>query len=161
MPKISVRPLTPGDQGWARRLLVERWGSVEMVSRGRRRRADRLPGFVAVCHGRRLGLATYHVSGAACELVTLDSLESNIGAGTALVLAVLQAAKSAGCQRVWLITTNDNLPALRFYQKRGFTLVAVHADALEASRRLKPEIPRTGLDGVPLRDEIELQYLLK
>jgi hypothetical protein len=50
--------------------------------------------------------------------------------------------------------------ALRFYQKRGFVLVAVHRNALEQSRKLKPEIPLIGDDEIPLRDEIELEMML-
>jgi len=59
------------------------------------------------------------------------------------------------------MTTNDNTAALRFYQKWGFLLVAVHRNAVEQARKLKPEIPLTGIDGIPLRDEIELEVLLK
>jgi hypothetical protein len=59
-----------------------------------------------------------------------------------------------------LVTTNDNLNALRFYQKRGFVLVAVHRNALEVSRKLKPEIPLVGMDSIPLRDEIELEMMV-
>ena len=65
-----------------------------------------------------------------------------------------------GCRRVWLVTSNDNLPALRFYQRRGYELVAVHRRSLEEARRLKPEIPSTGLYGIPLRDEIELEIMV-
>ena len=49
---------------------------------------------------------------------------------------------------------------MRFYQKRGFVLVAVHRNALAESRRLKPEIPLIGIDDIPLRDEIELEMEL-
>ncbi|HEX7715028.1 MAG TPA: GNAT family N-acetyltransferase, partial [Bacillota bacterium] len=65
------------------------------------------------------------------------------------------------CQRLWLITTNDNLAAIRFYQLRGFVLVALHRDAIAQSRKLKPEIPLRGIDGIPIRDEIELEVVLK
>jgi hypothetical protein len=65
----------------------------------------------------------------------------------------------ANCTR--FATTNDNLNALRFYQKRGFVLVSVHRNAVIKSRQLKPEIPLTGNDGIPLRDEIELEMLLE
>jgi RimJ/RimL family protein N-acetyltransferase len=78
----------------------------------------------------------------------------------ALIEAVKNTARAAKCKRLWLITTNDNLNALRFYQKRGFVLVAVHRNALEISRQLKPEIPLFGADGIPLRDEIELEMIL-
>ena len=77
-----------------------------------------------------------------------------------LINAVREAALSAACHRVWLITTNDNIQALRFYQRRGFELVAVHRDAIKESRKLKPEIPEVGMHGIPLRDEIELELKL-
>ncbi len=107
-----------------------------------------------------MGLVTYRIEGQACEVVTLDSLEANIGIGTALVEAVREAATQAGCTRLWLITTNDNMDALRFYQKRGLRLVAVHRDAVTEARRSKPQIPWIGNDGIPLRDEIELELML-
>ena len=75
--------------------------------------------------------------------------------------AVTQVAREAGCKRLWLITTNDNLHALRFYQKRGFRLVAVHRSAVDAARQLKPRISLIGNDQIPLPDEIELEMLLE
>jgi ribosomal protein S18 acetylase RimI-like enzyme len=83
-----------------------------------------------------------------------------IGVGTALIAAVRTIAVRSKCRRVWVITTNDNLHALRFYQRKGFSLVALHPKALDQSRKLKPEIPLIGLDGIPLRDELELEMLL-
>ena len=80
------------------------------------------------------------------------------GAGTALIQAVAQLARRQGCTRLWVITTNDNVDALRFYQRRGFCLVRVHRGAVDRSRAcLKPEIPPVGAYGIPLRDEIELE----
>jgi ribosomal protein S18 acetylase RimI-like enzyme len=73
---------------------------------------------------------------------------------------VRKAAAASGCKRLWLITTNDNQAAVEFYQNRGFEVVAVHKDALDETRRLKPELPETGIDGIPLKDEIELQLSL-
>jgi DNA-3-methyladenine glycosylase I len=105
-------------------------------------------------------LVTYRIEGEACEIVSLDSTIETIGIGSALIQAVRDTAASAGCKRLWLVTTNDNMAALRFYQKRGFVLVAVHRNALDESRRLKPEIPLVGIDGIPLRDEIELELSL-
>jgi RimJ/RimL family protein N-acetyltransferase len=105
-------------------------------------------------------LVTYRIVAKECEIVTLDSLQTGMGIGTALLDAVEQAAQQARCRRIWLITTNDNLTALRFYQKRGFSLVAVHRGAVEQARRLKPEIPACGQYGIPIQDEIELELLL-
>ena len=130
------------------------------MTRGQVHQADRLPGFVAELDGRPAGLLTYHLGERECEVVSLDSLRERMGVATALLNAVRDMARNAGCRRLWLITTNDNVSALRFYQKRGWRLVALHRDAVTAARRLKPEIPQAGRDGIPLRDELELELLL-
>jgi len=88
--------------------------------------------------------------------VTIDSLVEGQGVGTALIAAVAEAARASGCLRLWLVTTNDNVDALRFYQKRGFRLAALYPDAIAESRKLKPKIPPIGAHGIPIRDEIEL-----
>jgi GNAT superfamily N-acetyltransferase len=137
--------------------LNERWASPEVVTRGRLHRADRLPGFIALEGQRPVGLVTYSIENHDCENVTIDALEPRKGVGSALVRAVLETARAAGCRRVWLITTNDNTGALIFYQKVGFDLVALHRGAVERSRELKPVIPEVGCHGIPIRDEIELE----
>jgi GNAT superfamily N-acetyltransferase len=103
------------------------------------------------------GVLTYIVDGAACEILTLHAEPRGQGTGSALLEAVERIAREAGCTRLWLITTNDNLDALRFYQRRGFRLAHVHVGAVDDARsRLKPEIPEVGDHGIPLRDELEL-----
>src|SRR4029078_12442680 len=99
----------------------------------------------------------YRIAGGAWEVVTINAFLRGAGAGTALMEAVAAAARDAGCRRVWLITTNDNLRALLFVQRRRFRLAALHRDPLARSRDLKPSIPEIGLDGIPLRDELELE----
>jgi GNAT superfamily N-acetyltransferase len=109
--------------------------------------------------GRLLGVLTYVVDRdrAWCEVLTLHSAEQWRGVGTALLRLAEQVAAEEGCRRLWLITTNDNVDALRFYQRRGFRLAALHRGAVDDSRaRLKPEIPTVGNHGIPLRDELEL-----
>ena len=140
--------------------MQEWWAGPVIVTQGKVHRADALPGFAAVEDGKRVGLITYRIDGKECEIVTMNSLAEGKGAGTALLEAVKVAAARAGCWRLWLITTNDNTRALRFYQKHGFSLVAVHRNAIDISRQLKPEIPLTGNDGIPIKDEIEMELLL-
>jgi len=130
------------------------------VTRGKIHEIKQLPGFIAHNSSDRLGLLTYLISNGDIEIVTLDSLVENIGVGTALISQARSLAEQVACLRIWLITTNDNMPALHFYQKKGFHLVAVHQNALDYSRTLKPEIPLIGLEGIPLRDEIELEIIL-
>jgi ribosomal protein S18 acetylase RimI-like enzyme len=105
-------------------------------------------------------LVTYLIRGRDCEIVTLNSLQQGIGIGSALVDTVRQLAIAQGCRRLWLITTNDNLPALGFYQKKGFHLVRVYPGMVDASRKVKPQIPLLGMNGIPIRDEIELELRL-
>jgi GNAT superfamily N-acetyltransferase len=156
----AIRDFEDRDREWARALLTERWGSARVVSRATLHRADRLPGFVAELGGDRKGLITYRIADDACEIVTLDSVDERRGIGTALLDAVRELVRSRGCRRLWLITTNDNVHAQEFYQKRGFEIVAIHENAVVESRKMKPEIPEKGFDGIPVRDEIELELKL-
>lgn len=157
---IRVRPRAAEDDDWIAGITLERWGADNVVGHGTVYRPATLPGMVATIDDERVGLLTYTIEGDACEVVTIDSLQEGIGVGTALIDAVTATARDAGCRRLWLITTNDNLTALGFYQKRGFHLVAVHRHAVDASRQLKPEIPQIGQRGIPIRDEIELEMPL-
>ena len=164
--EFGIRPIFASDKAWVEDTLNEHWGSTRMVSRGVLHDITAQDGFIATREGsgERIGLATYAIRGAIqggeCEMTLLQSLAEGIGVGAALTLAVRDAAIAAGCGRLWLITTNDNSHALRFYQRRGFTIAAIHINALEQARKLKPGIPLTGADGIPLRDEIELEMRL-
>ena len=155
-----MRPLTTEDSEWVRQFIIEHWGDTFVVAHGKVYHPQTLPGFVAILKGNRVGLLTYSLEDENCEIVTIDSTKPGIGIGMLLIKAVAQAAREAGCKRLWLITTNDNLHALRFYQKRGFTLVTVHRNAVDVTRQLKPRIPLIGNDRIPLHDEIELEMML-
>ena len=159
--RILTVPITDRDREWLRNYLQERWGSSQVVSRGIVYQADTLPGFIAKWKGEPAGLLTYHIEGDACEIVSLNSDIEGVGIGTALLEAAKKQAASQGCRRLWLITTNDNVEAIRFYQKQGYELVAVHRNAIEQSRKLKPSIPAIGLHGIPIRDEIEFEMHLE
>lgn len=160
MDSISIRPMTKEDRNWVAQFLDENWGSTRIVSRGQVYLAHLLPGFIAEKEGERVGLITFRIDEVSCEIVTINSTLANQGIGTALIDAVKQVVLEEGVKRIWLIITNDNLSALRFYQKRGFVLAALYPRALDLSRKLKPEIPLFGYEGIPLRDEIELELLL-
>jgi GNAT superfamily N-acetyltransferase len=156
-----VRPLDGDERPWLRRWLAEAWGGPQVVSRGRSHDAGALPALVCVePSGEVVGVATYDVRGGQCELVTLDALVRGRGVGSLLLRAVADEARRQRCRRLWLITTNDNLRALRFYQRRGLRLAAVHAGAVDDSRRLKPGIALVGDDGIPIHDELELELPL-
>ncbi|MFA5309966.1 MAG: GNAT family N-acetyltransferase [Dehalococcoidales bacterium] len=157
MELFQIRPVGKADKARVAGILKEWWAGPVIVTRGKVHRTDELDGFVAVYEGDLAGLVTYAIGGKECEITSMNSLTEGKGIGTALVNAVKQKAGASGCKRLWLITTNDNTAALRFWQRRGFRLAAIYPNAIEKSRKLKPEIPQIGDDGIPIRDEIELE----
>lgn len=157
---IHFEMLTDRDRSWVRERTELLFGGEVVVTRGNVHDPASLPGFVAWRGEDPCGIATYRIEGGECELVTLDVLLPGRGIGTGLLAEVERAAREAGVKRLWLVTTNDNLEALRFYQLRGLRLVAVHRDAVEESRRLRPGIPRAGRNRIPIRDEIEMEKSL-
>jgi ribosomal protein S18 acetylase RimI-like enzyme len=154
---FDIRRIQEKDSDWIIALTEKEWGAQRVVTRGIVHDVSMLDGFVAVRGEERIGLITFHIDRNECEIVTLNSLSGGEGVASSLIVKVKEVATKLECKRLWLITTNDNTAALRFYQKRGFSLVVIYRGALEQSRRLKPEIPMVGIDGIPLRDEIELE----
>jgi len=159
---IDVRPLTDEDRPWAVEIETESWGEPVVARLGEIVDPTQLPGFVAFLGGRRAGLVSYAVRGHECEVVTIRSLREGRGIGRALLDAVRDAAIEAGCQRLWLITTNNNLRALELYQRWGMDIVAFHRNAVSDARsRLKPSIPERDEKGIPIAHELELELHLE
>jgi ribosomal protein S18 acetylase RimI-like enzyme len=155
---VQVREVRDDERAWLRATIEERWGDEIAVGRGRVWTPHELPAMVAVDDsGERVGVATYVVEGAVAELVSIDALRTGAGVGRALLDAVAATARAAGAEQLLVMTTNDNLAALRFYQRNGFRLAELRPGAVDEARAtLKPAIPETGNDGIPLRDEIDL-----
>ena len=157
---FRIREIRQSDKPWILEYIKNYWGSNIIVSRRKRYSIEELYGFIAVHDNEYVGLVTLKVDNQACQIITMDAIIENIGIGTSLLEQVIEYAIEQECRKVWLITTNDNTPALRFYQTRGFRLKAVYCNEIEFSRKLKPEIPIYGIDSIPIRDEIELEYTL-
>lgn len=158
---LVIRRLSPDDLPRLRQFWIEHWDGDEMVSRGNVYRPEQLDGFVIEEENEWLGLVTFIFASDECEVTSLNSLREHQGIGTSLVNAVMDEARKQNCRRIFFITTNDNLNALGFYQKRGFELVAVYRGAVNESRKIKPGIPLIGYNNIPLRDEIELEIKLQ
>ena len=120
-------------------------------------RPEQLDGFVLEEKNEWIGLITFFIKDDECEITSLDSLREGQGIGSKLIDKAMEEAHTQNCKRLFLITTNDNLYALGFYQKRGFEIVTVYRGAINESRKRKPSIPLVGMNGIPLRDEIELE----
>jgi GNAT superfamily N-acetyltransferase len=157
---MSLRQLTIDDLPRLRQFWIEHWGSEEMVSRGKVYRPQQLEGIVLDEDDEWLGLLTFFINDDECEVTSIDSLREGQGIGTMLLNRAVEVARARDCKRIFLITTNDNLNALGFYQKRGFELVRIYRGALNESRKIKPSIPQIGMNNIPLRDEIEVEMIL-
>jgi GNAT superfamily N-acetyltransferase len=160
--RVLVRTSEPADRAIVEAFLDEH-ATAGVARLGELVDARKHPALIAEDEaGVLAGVLTYVLEGDGCEILTLHAAEQWRGAGTALIEEIERIALDAGCRRVSLITTNDNIDGLRFYQRRGFRLTALHASAVDRSREsLKPEIPEIGEHGIPIRDELELQKLLQ
>jgi GNAT superfamily N-acetyltransferase len=149
-----------GDRPWVVRRLEDVFGDTTVARKGVSIDASVLPGFVATEDGRPVGFLTYEAAQGECEVVAIISVEEGRGIGRALMDAARDHALAAGYRRLWLITTNDNTRALRFYQRWGMNLCAFYHHGARRSRRAKPSLPEQGADGIPLEHELELELLL-
>jgi GNAT superfamily N-acetyltransferase len=155
-----IMEITSEYRGQVNQILKSEWDCPPSISRGRALDTTVLPGFIFITDKTIDGVVTYHIEESECEIVTLNSFKENKGIGTALIAAVLLIAEERQCSRVWLITTNDDINAIRFYQKKGFCLVAAHINAINISRKMKPTIPLIGMHGIPIQHELEFERLL-
>ena len=151
---MNVRRLADGDRPWLRRMLRDGWGGESMAGHGERFFPAEHDGFVA---DDRAGVVTFRTVEGACEITMIESYDPGRGVGSALMEAVVGEARAAGCSRVWLVTTNDNEHARRWYLARGFVVTDVRPGAVDEARwTLKPSIPERGAGGVRISDEIEM-----
>ncbi len=154
---FSVRPATEADWEWICERLDAQWGGTVMVVHSEAIALTLLPAIVA---GKGRGFVVYRYRGLSAEIVAMDVTEPCLGIGTALLHGLGEMLRPLGVQDLWVTTTNDNLDALRFYQRRGFRVEFVHRDAVARARLLKPQIPTVGYYGIPVCDEIDLRAAL-
>ncbi|WP_042474951.1 GNAT family N-acetyltransferase [Bacillus ndiopicus] len=134
----------------------ENWGSSEMIISSGTYVCSELDGFIFEEKNRILGLVTYVIHKHEVEVISLDSIAEGKGIGSLLMKEVEKLAQQKAISTISLVTTNDNLNALRFYQKRGYKIEAVFPNAVEKAREIKCTIPMIGNDGIPITDEIRL-----
>ena len=155
---MDVRPLREADRERARAWLRDHWAE-SMAANGELFYPAEHDGFIA---GDWDGLITYRLGDGRCEVTLVMAVREGEGIGSALLDATVVKARAEGCTEVWLISTNDNLHALEWYRRKGFTVSEVREGAVDRSREtLKPSIPTHNPDnGLPIRDEIELSLAL-
>jgi len=156
---VDLLPAGPDDRP-ALEAALRGWNALRVARRGEIVDSLAHPAVLAWSEGELAGAATYVLGTDACELLTLHAATRLGGVGTALLGAVQQIAREAGCRRLWVVTTNDNTRAFAFYQRWGLDLRRVIRDGVDASRRVKPSIPSVGSTGIPIRHELEFEAII-
>lgn len=156
--------IIPVDSEWRAeidRLIEREWAGPMVATNGVLHNTSQAEGFVFLSSGQLAGYLLYCLEKGECEVLVLHSLAENRGVGSALLRSAVQKAKQGGCGRLWLVTTNDNVRAVRFYQRFGMELKAVRIGAMDQARAsLKPSIPLIGSDGIPIKHEFEFEMIL-
>jgi N-acetylglutamate synthase-like GNAT family acetyltransferase len=161
MNEIKIRLTTPSDKDRISELMEKYWGGEPLVIRAKNYYPSRLDGILALRGEEIIGFLFFDIQDSACEIIVFEVFDKTKGLGTTILEKLKDLAKHKGCKRIFLMTTNDNLDALRFYQRRGFHICAVHIDSVKESRKMKPGIPMNGEYGIPIRDEIDLELLFQ
>lgn len=157
---MSIKAITIHNRDRMIQFFEEHWWSSQMIISSGIYNCDQLDGYIYEEAEEILGLLTYVFHEEALEVISLDSVQEGQGIGSKLMQAVELLAKQKGLLKITLLTTNDNLNALKFYQKRGYRIVKVIPDAVTKARAIKPSIPLIGDKGIPLHDELQLEKLL-
>jgi ribosomal protein S18 acetylase RimI-like enzyme len=141
--------------------IIKEWGSDIIVSRGNIYKAEDLDGILVYENKKIIGLGLYCIKNNECEIVLLETFVQNKGIGTKIIEKIKEIAKENNCKRIWLVTTNSNINAIKFYQKRGFNISNIYIKAMDKAREIKPEIPKINDEnGIEIRDEIEFEILI-
>lgn len=141
--------------------IERRWHGKLVMSHGESFYPHEEQGFIERRDDQIVGVLTYHVSDGAMEILTLNSTLEGKGIGSALILCTIEKARSVGCHRIWLTTTNDRLRAIGFYQRIGFRMVAINLGAVDEARKTKQRIPDVGERGIPIHDEIVMELTIE
>ena len=154
-------PMTDADRVDVAAFIQRHWGSPVIMSRGKTYHPHLEQGLIERQDDQIVGLITYHMDEDGMEVLTLNSTLEGRRIGTSLMLATIDEARTRGARRVWLTTTNDNMRGVGFYQRLGFRLVQVNVGAVDEARKIKPQIPEVGRDGIPIHDELVLELRLQ
>ena len=157
---MSIKEITIENREKVVLFFKENWGSTEMVVSTGVYQCDQLDGFIFEDNNQIVGLVTYVLKDNEIEVISLDSLQEGKGIGSSLMEKVEYIAMQKKLHVVSLVTTNDNLNALRFYQKRNYRITSIIPNGVNKARNLKPSIPLIGHDGIPLNDELVLKKIL-
>ena len=155
LPPVFVREATNVDRAAARVLFERDFGRTKIVAFGEVMDIDQMPALVALMTDEPAGALAYRTHGDALHIVALatDPMWQRSGVGGQLVAEAEILARRLALTRLVVATTNDNLPALYFYQRRGYRLtdLVVSSVITHSGRQV------LGFGGIPVRDEVRLE----
>ena len=154
---FNIQPLSLLHQKQLEDFITHAWGSSEMVISTGIYNLVELEGYVAWSSiGEIIGVVTFKRLDGLIEIISLDSVLENQGIGTRLIMMIELMAVENQIPLIKVITTNDNMGALSFYQRKGYRIKEIIEGAVDRARRVKPEIPLIGERGIPINDELVL-----
>jgi N-acetylglutamate synthase-like GNAT family acetyltransferase len=159
--ELIIREISTNEIPLIQEFIAQYWGGEPLVIRGKKYYIQSLHGILALSNEKIIGFLMYEIQNQACEIIVFEVFDKFKGIGTQMLDKLKSIAQSKNCKKLCLMTTNDNLDALRFYQRRGFHISGIHLDSVKISREIKPAIGLTGDLGIPLRDEIDLEMPLE
>ncbi len=158
--ELIFRETDSSDSEIIKELMKKHWGGEPLVIRGKKYFPSSLDGIMVLKNQQVIGFLFYEVQNKICEIIVFEVFDKFNGIGTKILDQLKEMARSKNCEKVYVMTTNDSLDALRFYQRRGFHICGIHIDSVKVSRKIKPSISEAGEYGIPLRDEIDLEFKL-
>ena len=157
---LKIESIVENDKADIEEMISHFWGDATIVVHSDIFHPTELAGLKAKIGTSIVGFLHYLIMGEECEIITLASFEQGQGIGSALLAKIEQIARAKQCHKLILTTTNDNLYALGFYQRRGFYLTELKPGQVDISREIKPTIPLVGENNIPLRDELQLEKMI-
>jgi len=159
LPPVFVRESTDADRPAVRALFESDFGRTKIVAFGEVMDIDQLPVLVALVTQDLAGALAYRSFGDALHLVALatDPMWQRSGVGSYLVAEAELLARRLTIPRVIVSMTNDNLPALYFYQRRGYFVAEWIPNAVAKHSKSASLV---GFAGIPVRDEVRLEKMI-
>jgi ribosomal protein S18 acetylase RimI-like enzyme len=135
------------------------WGELEQLTFGRKFTVAKLPAYLAKSRSNIIGFISFAEVDDTIIIVALGILPKyqNAGIGKSLIEKVEAEAKRLGKKKLLVSTSNDDLPALAFYQSLGFQIYEVKPNVIAE----KHGMILKGIGGLPVRDELRLRKHLK
>jgi ribosomal protein S18 acetylase RimI-like enzyme len=157
---MNIRKMTKEDAPLVHQFMKEKWGGEPLLIHGKKYypSSGNLEGFLLFDDSKDIkGFLIYDTKGSEYEIIVFEVFDKFKGLGTKLLDEFIRVAKAAGHKKVIVMTTNDDLDALRFYQRRGFVITGIAINIFEQARKIKPRIPELGDYNIPIRDEILME----